>query len=165
MTDNDCACGCGAKLGPKSASEYFATEGCQRRWNRRRAGIPAPDGPQPTVIDEAMEWLAAIAARATTPRRQRYDYRTPYVEWSTEWQQVDSAGEAVFTYTEPVARWWSWDEPYRMWVLMEAAQQSTRRIYHVSDYAAQRMHPGQLEEALKRRFGGHIPPIPTNYMR
>lgn len=36
-----CACLCGRRIPDDSASAWFATEGCQRRWHRRKATDPA----------------------------------------------------------------------------------------------------------------------------
>jgi hypothetical protein len=54
-----CACGCGTQLDPNGPSAWFATESCQRRWNR----------PRVVVLSNGVD-LAALeaAARALNAR-------------------------------------------------------------------------------------------------
>lgn len=127
-------------------SEYFASEACQRTWTRRQAGLPA-DGRR-TLRSQINAVLHALdAANGDTDS-------TAYV-YTDGWQEI----------TDHVARWWSYDRRRMLWELRESDGVNTRSLHYISDEAArQTQTAGRIEAYLRRRFGGHIPPIPARYM-
>jgi rubrerythrin len=70
--DGCCACGCGAELDPVGPSAWFASEGCQRRYQRRAARRP-DEVLGPLAAEESEERLAdmlvgmASAVRGVEP--------------------------------------------------------------------------------------------------
>lgn len=166
--DDKCGCGCGTTLDARAVSEYFATEGCQRRWNRRRAGLPVADAdPLDAVLD-------AIRAAAERRRNREAEPVLPPARWRSVGHTVGGGqiytapAASIYDEIQPaphVARWWSYRDPPAAWFLMESRRGESRAIYAVTDEAARHIHaPGAIEEHLRRRFGGHIPPLPTRYM-
>ena len=127
-------CACGCGQNAGAVSQDFATEGCQRRWARQQVGLPAGEG-------SALFAAALAASTATT---------------EAVWQG---------TYTEHVARWWTYDRRRMLWELRESDGTNTRSLHYISEeIASQTQAAGRIEAYLRRRYGGHIPPIPTRYL-
>lgn len=175
--DDTCACGCGATLAA-SPSEYFATEGCQRRWAAARTHQGVLDR-----IDAAVEQaraqtvpIAADTARQTF-RQAAAEYRavlraqfaaatldTAAQDAGVTWTDIGTTTEAI-TYTTPPARWWSYNRAHMVWTLREHVGLSTRDLFRVTEEAAAHVDPTLIIDYLRRRVGGHIPPIPNAWLQ
>lgn len=153
--EDECACGCGASL-RTAPSDYFATEACQRQWARRQAGQPD------LTVDAAMQHLTDIVRDR---RRQRESGGTVYMRpvGGTHWQEIGHTSGTLSIDTE-YSRWWSYDNVRALWDLRETDGINTRSLHFVSDDMARRTPAGIIEEHLKRRLGGHVPPLPAQYL-
>lgn len=153
---DECACGCGKSLNT-APSPYFATEACQRAWARTQAGLPA----LPAGADAAIEHVTSIVRDRRRQREADINYIHTARSAATTWQEI---GHTAIPRPYDAARWWSYDNTRAMWELRESDGTNTRALHYIADEAARRLPAGTVEAHLKRRLGGHVPPLPTQYL-
>lgn len=151
----------------RSVSEDFATEGCQRRWHRRQAGLAGAGD----YVSDAIELLARIVTQNV--QAQIHADRPPADVSYHAWREMGYTAGGGTVYTAPAhaedARWWSYNRARMMWELKETDGVNTRTLWFITDeFATQAARSTNarivLETAIRRRFGGRVPPIPTMYM-